>query len=323
MTLKIRPNAIEQDEGRFIFPGLTSLDVSLRQESSNVQTEIDGGVIAVTNTFSFLEDVLDLRGSVVHVLGNGGQELVEFADAEIIFNDPGNDVNLRVEGDSEPNLLFIDAGADFVGIGGSARTTGQERLTVVDNLSVGTSGSSFLTLATTDATPGALIQLYNMRYSGGTWIGGLSFNSYFVESTASWTRDNTSNGGGLFQLISLGSYGAVAVYAVDPSGGFWNGLYIVAPSAGQSEIVINDDGLDLDFRVEGDTNANIIKVDAATENLALFGAGSFGAGQEVIFIANATTAPTSDPSGGGILYVESGALKYRGSSGTVTTIANA
>jgi hypothetical protein len=33
--------------------------------------------------------------------------------------------------------------------------------------------------------------------------------------------------------------------------------------------------------------------------------------------------PTSNPSGGGFLYVESGALKYRGSSGTVTTIANA
>lgn len=35
------------------------------------------------------------------------------------------------------------------------------------------------------------------------------------------------------------------------------------------------------------------------------------------------TAPSANPSGGGALYVESGALKYRGSSGTVTTIANA
>ncbi len=58
-------------------------------------------------------------------------------------------------------------------------------------------------------------------------------------------------------------------------------------------------------------------------NLSLFGAGSFGSGVEVMFIKNRTTAPTSNPSGGGILYVESGALKYRGSSGTVTTIANA
>lgn len=40
-----------------------------------------------------------------------------------------------------------------------------------------------------------------------------------------------------------------------------------------------------------------------------------------VFIRNATTAPTGNPSGGGFLYVESGALKYRGSSGTITTIA--
>jgi len=42
----------------------------------------------------------------------------------------------------------------------------------------------------------------------------------------------------------------------------------------------------------------------------------------VIGIANGT-APTTSPAGMGQLYVEGGALKYRGSSGTVTTIANA
>lgn len=41
-----------------------------------------------------------------------------------------------------------------------------------------------------------------------------------------------------------------------------------------------------------------------------------------LHLANATV-PTANPTGGGVLYVEAGALKYRGSSGTVTTIANA
>lgn len=49
---------------------------------------------------------------------------------------------------------------------------------------------------------------------------------------------------------------------------------------------------------------------------------SFGSGNCVIFICNGT-APSTNPSGGGILYVASGALKYRGSSGTVTNLANA
>jgi hypothetical protein len=53
------------------------------------------------------------------------------------------------------------------------------------------------------------------------------------------------------------------------------------------------------------------------------GGTSFGSGTLVMFIANATAVPSTNPTGGGVLYVEGGALKYRGSSGTVTTIANA
>jgi len=56
-----------------------------------------------------------------------------------------------------------------------------------------------------------------------------------------------------------------------------------------------------------------------------FGLGTtdFGSGAGGIGIANASTAPTTNPAGGGVLYVEAGALKYRGSSGTTTTIASA
>jgi hypothetical protein len=42
-----------------------------------------------------------------------------------------------------------------------------------------------------------------------------------------------------------------------------------------------------------------------------------------IVLGNIGTAPTGNPSSGGTLYSEAGALKWRGSSGTVTTIANA
>lgn len=48
-----------------------------------------------------------------------------------------------------------------------------------------------------------------------------------------------------------------------------------------------------------------------------------GGGATVVAVRNATTVPTTNPVNGGVLYVESGALKYRGSSGTITTIANA
>jgi hypothetical protein len=58
-------------------------------------------------------------------------------------------------------------------------------------------------------------------------------------------------------------------------------------------------------------------------NIALGITTAFGGGSRVVAIREAATVPTTNPSGAGILYVEAGALKYRGTSGTVTTIANA
>lgn len=52
-------------------------------------------------------------------------------------------------------------------------------------------------------------------------------------------------------------------------------------------------------------------------------AGSYGAGVGVVFLADATTAPTVNPAGGGILYSVAGALTWRGSGGTTTVIAPA
>jgi|688.fasta_scaffold12584_25 hypothetical protein len=63
--------------------------------------------------------------------------------------------------------------------------------------------------------------------------------------------------------------------------------------------------------------------DLHLRNLGLNGAISAGGGVGIAFIANATTAPTTNPSGGGVLYCEAGALKFRGSSGTVTTLGPA
>ena len=65
-------------------------------------------------------------------------------------------------------------------------------------------------------------------------------------------------------------------------------------------------------------NSNRVTV-SNTGNIGINGT-SFASGVKVMFIADGT-APSGTPTGGGVLYVESGALKYKGSSGTVTTIA--
>ena len=119
----------------------------------------------------------------------------------------------------------------------------------------------------------------------------------------------------------------------------------VAKSSGRSQISVTSDG--------SGGEASIKFVDTGTRNwsvghwfdngrfaistasnlssnkiLEVDGNGSFGfngfsasGGEGGIFIANATVVPTSNPVNGGIFFIEAGALKYRGSSGTVTTIA--
>jgi hypothetical protein len=71
------------------------------------------------------------------------------------------------------------------------------------------------------------------------------------------------------------------------------------------------------------TNTNVVRL--TINNLGNFGFNntSYGNGEKVFSIGNCAVVPNANPTGGGILYCESGALKYRGSSGTVTTIAAA
>jgi len=55
-------------------------------------------------------------------VATNGIERVEFGTTEVVFNDGGADIDLRVEGDNQANLFFIDAGNDRVGIGAAPGT---------------------------------------------------------------------------------------------------------------------------------------------------------------------------------------------------------
>ena len=99
----------------------------------------------------------------------------------------------------------------------------------------------------------------------------------------------------------------------------------IAP-AGKYEIAVQSDKLQINGRNASDTGFETIVVFqrlAAGGNIGFRTTSQFGAGQGVIAIANATVAPSVNPASGGILYVEDGALKYRGANGTITTIAPA
>jgi hypothetical protein len=78
-----------------------------------------------------------------------------------------------------------------------------------------------------------------------------------------------------------------------------------------------------DFALNSLNTAPVTKASITAKSNILLGTPTEDlADSHTIYIPNGT-APTANLAGGGKLYVEGGALKYRGSSGTITTIANA
>lgn len=153
-----------------------------------------------------------------------------------------------------------------------------------------------------DATPGAGGQVeigdadHSLQFNSGAprWVVDGNDLVGFNRSTNRWT----------FEI------GGVVKFTVD-----------------NAAIVGNEAGADVDHRLEGDTLSHMLFLegDAASENIALLAASlpSWGGMDRGMFIGNATTVPTSNPTAGGFLYVEGGALKWRGSSGAITTLGAA
>lgn len=56
-------------------------------------------------------------GLGLKIQSNSTRDVATFGASETVFNEPGNNQDFRVEGDNDPNLLFIDASADTVNIG--------------------------------------------------------------------------------------------------------------------------------------------------------------------------------------------------------------
>ena len=112
----------------------TANQLKLRNSANDgwiVIQELDGTMLMEDGTaaapgLSFASDTdTGLFRPAANQLGiaTSGVERVEFGASEVVFNDSGADVDLRVEGDAEASLFVVDAGNDRIGIAESAPGT--------------------------------------------------------------------------------------------------------------------------------------------------------------------------------------------------------
>ena len=199
-----------------------------------------------------------------------------------------------------------------------------------DNMALGYSALVSVTTGTANTSVG------RNSLSTATAPGSCVALGYYAMANGSGTITGVTALGRSAGIATTGAYGTfVGSFAGFGATSGANNIYLGSQSGYYSttqsnELIINS--LDRSNRAGDIAKSIVYGVQAAAPedqtltfnaSVAIGGAASLGGGKGVAFIANANTVPTTDPSGGGILYVESGALKFRGSSGTITTIASA
>lgn len=204
----------------------------------------------------------------------------------------------------------------------------------------GASPQSF-TIGTTQLLSTATNRLYNVTPTMHTWYTGLAGASIVnmsladtgvmnvAGSTASVliTRDGTAEG--FFRVRNQTSGSGGDVRGLDAGGIRMADMNATVEFARfqAAATVINEGGVDTDFRVEGDSLTHLFFTDgtATTENIALVAAAApnWQSMDRGLFLGNSETVPTGNPTSGVFIYAEAGAAKCRGTSGTVTTFGPA
>jgi parallel beta helix pectate lyase-like protein len=145
-----------------------------------------------------------------------------------------------------------------------------------------------------------------------TWQSTQVFNQD-IKATAGVTSGSNAGSGTIEGARVNGASGSVRAFVWQTAGA--KRWYMRANGTAESG---SNTGSDFELNAYDDAGnllSTPLKISRANGQVTL--------GNGYLLLNSTSTVPSSNPTGGGILYVEAGALKYRGPAGTVTTIAAA
>ncbi len=160
----------------------------------------------------------------------------EMSSAGVIVNETGAAVDFRVEGDTEPNLLQIDASTDRIGVGIALPL---QLVHIFDSFS-GITPSSDTPLVVEAAGQSGITIATN-----ATGVGNIYFG------------DSADNDAGRIQYFHNGTTMRFTTEAVERM------------RFSTTEMVVNDVSIDYDFRVEGAIDVNLLLCDASTDRVGI------------------------------------------------------
>lgn len=238
----------------------------------------------------------------------GSDNLSITQNSGVVVNDSGRDYDTRVEGDTDANLIFADASADRVGIGTAtpvekltvngriamSYTTGASNASGYGSVFVKPDNSLYylnplgteydLTLRGAIGGSGVANKIAFFTnasmVSGATGLHWDSVNRRLGIGTATpaeilhlnntdytTMRFDAGSAEGFFYSDGVSGFVVAGSRSATPFRLVYNSTQRVDFSA--TENVINDNGADIDTRIEGDTVTNLVFVDAGNDRVGL------------------------------------------------------
>ncbi len=164
-------------------------------------------------------------------------------EPRVVVNEGGADIDFRVEGNSEVNLLFTNAGTDRVGI----KTASPET-----TLQIGVTGDASDQLSVPEGSNTA---------PAYTFIDHLDTGMYFE------TGNQLSFSAGGERMLTLDRNATSS--SIEMYGNVNGTLRNIFDFDGAFGITLNLEKVNRDFQVRGGTQDNVIRVDAANDNVGI------------------------------------------------------
>ena len=238
----------------FVDGGNNSVSIGTSTQSAVLTIHSAGngyssGAIALKGAGISDTNYLTNAGGSFYISLDGTRDDFVIRPSDLVINESGTDRDFRVESDSNSHMLFVDAGGEYINVNTSATYLGG-KLNVGGNKGTG-SGIPSSQLVVADFTA--------LREGGG---GAIQFNGIY---------DSNNN------ITAAGSIEAYKRNATSGDYGF--GLWFKSRTHGgtnderlymdQDKTVFNDISANTDFRVESDSNANMLFVDAGNDRIGM------------------------------------------------------